>query len=126
MEGNGHYVQPSHRLHTVIYAIKLKTYSTLLFQSLLFHFKRLIYSKYHIDVDVIFIAFIALIKRHHGLVTLEYELITNIFVGYPPHDPTGRFSFNVRSSREEVSRYQARTLPTLSYISPCNRRVLAR
>lgn len=81
MEGNGHYVQPSHRLHTVIYAIKLKTYSTLLFQSLLFHFKRLIYSKYHIDVDVIFIAFIALIKRHHGLVTLEYELITNIFVG---------------------------------------------
>jgi hypothetical protein len=22
---------------------------------------------------------------------------------YPPHDPTGRFSFNVRSSREAVS-----------------------
>jgi hypothetical protein len=24
-------------------------------------------------------------------------------LSYPPHDPTGRFSFNVRSSREAVS-----------------------
>jgi predicted dehydrogenase len=35
----------------------------------------------------------------------KIKLVTNNFVqlSYPPHDPTGRFSFNVRSSREAVS-----------------------
>ncbi|MCG3731569.1 SDR family NAD(P)-dependent oxidoreductase, partial [Vibrio cincinnatiensis] len=44
------------------------------------------------------------ILADHSLASID-QLFTHIET-YPPHDPTGRFSFNVRSSREEVSRYQ--------------------